>query len=158
LAPGESTELEITYQTYKYPGKFDKTVSVFAGLDGKDRTVIRLVGYVEAIPMGVIGMKPRKTNVGSLALDKENEIPVVIENTGDATLTVSQIVSTKFKQVYFDAEVEGEIVIAAGSQRTLKLIVNPTQTGRFLDTILIFSDARNDTGKGYRGLLSGEVR
>jgi hypothetical protein len=150
--------LEITYNTFKYAGKFDKSVSVFTGPEGKDQTIIRLIGFVEPIPMGVIEMEPRKTEVGVLTVDKENEVGIVIKNPGDAALAVSRIVSTKFSTVYFDAEKTGELIIAGGGRRTLNLIVKPVQTGRFLDTIIIYSDARNDMGKGYKGLLAGEVR
>jgi hypothetical protein len=157
LEPGESTELEITYRTYKYAGEFNKSVSVFTGPDGKDETVIRLVGKVAPIPMGVIRMEPRKTDVGLLSANKENEVQVVIENAGDAILTVSRIISTKNNAVYFDAEKTGPIVLGMGKKRTIKISIKPDQPGRFLDTILIYSDARNDIGKGYKGLLAGEV-
>jgi hypothetical protein len=158
LKPGESTELEITYKTYKYPGKFDKSVSVFTGPDGQDKTVIRLVGNVDPVPMGVIRIEPRKTDVGVLTANKENEVQIVIENTGDAALTVSRIVSTTSDSVYFDAEKKGAIVLAAGEKRTAKFLVQPSRPGRYLNTIFIYSDARNDIGKGYKALLSGQVK
>ena len=100
--------MEITYKTYKYAGKFDKSVSVFTGQDGKNETVIRLVGNVDPIPMGVIQMELRKTDVGVLAANEENEVWVVIKNIGDATLAVSRIVSKKYKTIYFDSEEKGE--------------------------------------------------
>lgn len=103
-------------------------------------------------------MAPRKTELGDLAANKNNEVRIVIKNIGNATLTVSRIVSQKFRTVYFDGEQQGPIVIAASQQRTVTLVINPTQPGRFLDTILIFSDARNDIGKGYKGILAGEVK
>jgi hypothetical protein len=158
LKPGESTELEITYQTYKYPGKFDKSVSVFTGPGGEEKTVIRLVGKVDPVPMGVIAMEPRKTDVGLLTANKENEVQIVIKNTGDATLTVSRIESTTNDSVYFDAEKKGPMVLAAGEKKTAKFFVSPSQPGRFLDVIFIYSDARNDIGKGYKALLSGAVK
>jgi hypothetical protein len=131
---------------------------VFSGPDGENETVIRLVGYVDPVPMGIIAMQPRKTDVGLLAAGRDNEIQVEIANTGDAPLVVSRIASTKFKVEYFNAAESGEIVIAAGRKIPVKLTVKPAEPGRFLDTILIYSDARNDIGKGYKGLLSGEAR
>jgi hypothetical protein len=108
--------------------------------------------------MGVIGVEPRKTDVGVLTANSENEVQIVIENTGDAALSVSRIESTKHDAVYFDAEKSGAIVLAAGEKHTTKFFVKPDQPGRFLDTIFIHSDARNDTGKGYKALLSGEAK
>jgi hypothetical protein len=158
LKPAESTELEITYKTYKYAGKFDKSVSVFSGPDGQEETVIRLVGNVEPMPMGVIRMEPRKTDVGLLSANEENEAQVLLENTGDAALSVSRIISTKSDFVYFDSSNEGPMVLDAGEKRTVRLSLKPDKPGRFLDTILIYSDARNDIGKGYKALLVGEAK
>lgn len=117
-----------------------------------------MVGNVDPIPMGVLRVVPRKTEVGSLSANEENEVRIVIENTGDATLHVTRILSTTRDSVYFDAEKTGEIALAAGEKQTVKFFVKPTQAGRFLDSIFIFSDARNDIGKGYKALLSGEAR
>jgi len=108
--------------------------------------------------MGVIRVEPRKSDVGLLTANSENEVQIVIENTGDADLTVSRIESTTSDSVYFDAKKTGAIVLAAGEKRTAKFFVIPNQPGRFLDTVFIHSDARNDTGKGYKALLSGEAK
>jgi hypothetical protein len=158
LNPGESTELLITYDTYKYPGKFDKTVTIFTGTDGKEETVIHILGNVDPIPMGVIVMEPRKTVVGELLANKENTVQVIIKNTGDAPLKVSRIYSSKFKKEYFNSENSGEIEIGAGKNHKIDLAVSPPAPGRFLDVIMIYSDARNDIGKGYKGLLSGTAK
>ena len=158
IEPGESSELLITYNTYKYPGKFDKTITIFTGPEGKEETVIHILGYVDPIPMGVIGMTPRKTDVGELKANEKNRVQIVIENEGDAPLTVSRIYSSKYKVEYFSAEESNGIKIEAGRKYTMDLDVTPSEPGRFLDTILIYSDARNDIGKGYKGLLSGTAK
>jgi hypothetical protein len=108
--------------------------------------------------MGIIEMEPRKAQLGVLTVDKENKVGIAIKNLGDAGLTIYRIVSSKSKTVYFDSKKAEEITIPAGGQRTIKFIIKPVEPGRFLDTILIYSDARNDIGKGYKGLLAGEVR
>lgn len=127
-------------------------------LQGTEETIIRLVGNVDPIPMGVIRMEPRKTMVGNLAANKENEIQIVIENDGDAPFTISRIVSKKLDAEYFTAEESGGIEIAPGRNYSIQLLVTPDKPGRFLDRITIYSDARNDIGKGYTGLLSGEAK
>jgi len=108
--------------------------------------------------MGVILVNPRKVDVGELAANRENEVRLVIENEGDAALILSRIVSTKFDTEYFVAGEAGGIEIAAGQKYTIKLPVKPSEPGNFLDTILIYSDARNDIGKGYKALLSGTAK
>jgi hypothetical protein len=158
LEPGEVSELLITYNTFKYPGKFDKTITVFTGPEGKEETVIHILGNVDPIPMGVIAMTPRKVIVGELNANNENRVQIVIENEGDAPLTVSRIYSSKYKVEYFTSEDSGGIKIDSGKKYTMNLDVTPSETGRFLDTILIYSDARNDIGKGYKALLSGTAK
>lgn len=158
LEPGESTEIFITYNTYKYPGKFDKTVTIFTGPDGKEETVIHILGNVDPVPMGVIAMDPRKTVVGVLDANKENSVQIKIKNEGDAPLKISRIYSSKFKKEYYNAENSGEIEIGAGDIHKMDLVVTPPAAGRFLDVVMIYSDARNDIGKGYKGLLSGTAK
>lgn len=143
----------IEYKTYKYPGKFDKSVTIFTGPDGEEETLIRLIGAVDPIPMGVLRMEPRKTEVGELALNKENEVRIILENDGDARLTVTRIVSLKSEIEYYS----GQIEIAPGESQTVAFAVRPQEPGRYLERIVIHSDARNDTGNGYSGLLSGTV-
>jgi len=123
-----------------------------------EETVIRLVGNVSPIPMGVIRMEPRKTDVGELDLNLENKVQVVIENDGDAVFTISRIVSQKFDTEYFSTGESSGIEIAPGQNTTITLLVKPEEPGRFLDRIAIYSDARNDIGKGYTGLLSGTAK
>jgi hypothetical protein len=117
-----------------------------------------LIGTVDPIPMGVLRMEPRKTDVGDLLLNKENEVRIVLANDGDAPLTVSRIVSKKSGTEYFVAGKTGGIEIAPGQTHAMKLVVQPDKPGRYLERIDIYSDARNDIGKGYSGLLSGTVK
>lgn len=158
INPGESTELQITYETFKYPGKFDKTVTIFTGPDGKEETVIHVLGNVDPIPMGVIAMEPRKTVVGELKASEGNPVQVNIKNEGDAPLKISRIYSSKFKKEYFNSEKTGKIEVGAGKIQKIDLVITPPSPGRFLDVIMIYSDARNDIGKGYKGLISGTAK
>lgn len=148
----------MTYNTLKYAGKFDKTVTIAYGPDGKEQSVLHLKGYVDPIPMGVMELVPRKTEVGEMQVNREYKAPIVLKNAGDAPLTLTKITSQKFGTVYFDGSRAGNIVIEAGKEHTLTLTLKPTETGRYLDSLLIFSDARNDVGRGYKGILSGTVQ
>ena len=148
----------INYQTFKYAGKFDKTVTIYTGPDGKDEIVIRLKGFVEPIPMGKLEMVPRKTLVGDLKIGQENEVGLVLNNIGDAPLTVTKIVSRKFKMIYFDGSKSGDLIIEAGKTRKVHFKVTPPKSGKFIDIIMIHSDARNDIGNGYKGVLVGQAK
>ena len=110
------------------------------------------------MPMGVIKMAPRKTKVGELQANQKNMVPIVLKNTGDASLKVSRIYSKKFKVDYFNCGGKNPKTISAGESLAINLPLQPKKTGRFLDIILIFSDARNDIGKGYKGVLTGKAK
>ena len=158
LEPDENAELLITYNTYKYPGKFDKTITIFTGAEGKEETVIHILGNVDPIPMGVIAMEPRKAAVGELTANSGNNVQIVLKNKGDAPFTITRIYSTKYKTEYYNAENSEGIKIPAEEEYTMDLVVTPSKPGRFLDSVKIFSDARNDDGSGYKGLLSGTAK
>lgn len=154
LAPGETATMVITYHTFKYPGKFDKTVHVFTGADGKTEDVVHILGYVDPIPMGVMEVEPRKVDVGELAAGKANTVPLKLNNAGDAPIKVSAVKSQKFGKTYW----QGEKTVPAGQSATIDLTVSPESKGRFLDIVMIFSDARNDIGKGYKTVLLGTAK
>lgn len=153
LAPGETSAMVITYHTFKFPGKFDKTVHVFSGSDGKTEDVIHILGYVNPIPMGVMEMDPRKVELGTLAAGRDNTVKLFVANTGDAPMKVSGVESQKFHKVYW----QGEEIVAPGQTATLELTISPEKAGRFLDIVMVHSDARNDIGKGYKAVLLGKA-
>lgn len=154
LAPGETATMVITYHTLKYPGKFDKTVHVFSGEGGAAEDVIHILGHVDPIPMGVMEVEPRKVDVGALAANKPGRVPLTVTNAGDAPMKVSAVKSQKFRKTYW----EGELTVAAGQSATIDLEITPAETGRYLDMVMVHSDARNDIGKGYKVVLIGSAK
>lgn len=143
--------MSIRYNTYKYPGKFDKTVHIFSG-DNED--VIHVIGNVTPIPMGKMEVTPRKTVVKGLQKGVENNVGITVKNVGDAPMIVTKIVSKKKKATYW----KGKRHIKAGSSAVITIPVTPQKSGRFMDIIMLYSDARNDIGKGYKAVLTGTVQ
>lgn len=154
LAPGDTASMVITYHTFKYPGKFDKTVHVFSGPDGKTEDVIHILGYVKPIPMGVMEVTPRKTQLGVLTSGKPNPVKVVVANAGDAAMTVTSVESRKFNTVYW----AGKLTVEPGQSASVAFAVRPDKPGLFMDIIMIHSDARNDIGDGYKAVLIGDTK
>ncbi len=108
--------------------------------------------------MGVLTVKPRKLAVGRLPLDKVTVRELVIQNTGDADLSISKVVSKKFKTVYFEAQKEGgALMVKAGGRAVVKLQLKPARAGRYLDYVMIHGEARNITEKGYKVVVVGEA-
>lgn len=143
----------ISYNTFKYPGKFNKTVTVLTGEGEEDSQVIHIVGNVDPIPMGVMEVTPRKTPVTGLAAGKATVAKITVRNAGDAPMTVSAVKSHKFNVTYW----QGDLKIAPGRSTAIEFEVKPGKAGRFMDIIMVHSDARNDIGKGYKAVLTGEV-
>lgn len=154
LAPGETATMVITYHTLKYPGKFDKTVHVFTGEGGKTEDVIHIVGYVDPIPMGVMAVEPRKVELGTLKAGRPNPVSLTVANAGDAPMTVTALKSQKFHKTYW----QGELVVPAGQSARIDFTLDGLASGRFLDMVMVHSDARNDIGKGYKAVLIGAVQ
>jgi len=144
----------ISYDTFKYPGKFDKTISVFTGIGKENSQTVHIVGYVEPIPMGVMEVTPRKTKLTGLVNGKFTSAKIMIKNAGDAPMVVTSLQSRKFKTTYW----EGKITLKAGESAAIEFAVKPKKIGRFMDIIMVHSDARNDIGKGYKAVLIGEAK
>lgn len=148
--------MEITYNTYKFPGKFEKFVTVFTNIPGKEQYRVDIHGFVKAIPMGVLEVKPRKiTLAGNLKTNVPVPFTIAITNVGDADMEVTRIVSKKKKTVFFDSAKEGKFVISPGKTADFKTEVVSDKKGRMLDYIMIHSNARNVTSKGYKVILIG---
>jgi hypothetical protein len=100
--------------------------------------------------MGVLTVNPRKISMGEAAVGVPSRLTVPLENTGNADLVVTKLVSKKFKTLYFDAENSGPIIIAPGRTTSVDCDVVVEKTGRYIDYILVHTNARNVTEKGYK--------
>ena len=146
LMPGQTAELTIVYNTYKFPGKFNKFVTVFTDIDNQKKLRIDIHGFVKAIPMGVLEVDPRKIALGEVKVGVAASGMITVKNTGDAPMKITKAVLKKAKTVCF----EGSVSIPAGKTHTISFSVTAPKTGRHIDYVLIHSDARNVTKKGYK--------
>ena len=72
----------------------------------------------------------------------------------EASMLLSLVISKKFKHVYFD----GEVAIAPEGVHTFPIQVTAEKAGRYLDFVMIHSDARNVTKKGYKVIVTAAVK
>ena len=154
INPGESAKLTINYNTFKYPGKFDKTVTVVTGNATDQSQLIHIVGDVQPMPMGEMEIVPRKIILEGLIAGKKCTAKIVLKNTGNALMTVSKIESHKFKTVYW----KGIQTIPAGKSAQINFMIAPQNKGKFMDILFVHSDARNDIGNGYKAVLIGDAQ
>ncbi len=107
--------------------------------------------------MGVLMVKPRKISLGNVKIDAMATFKLTMKNTGNADMVITKIVSKKFKSVYFDAIQSKNITIAPGESRTVEVSIKTEKVGRYLDYIMINSNARNVTEKGYKVVVVASV-
>jgi len=158
LKPGEGTALEITYDTYKFPGKFEKYVTLAWGEGGRKKTVVTLVGDVDPIPMGVLDVSPRKVSAGDMAVGQPVELSFGIKNIGDAAMKVDKVAAQKSGAVIFDAAKDGPMTLAPGQERRVTFSVTAAAPGSYVEYVLVHSDARNVTDKGYKVVIVGTAK
>ena len=157
MNPGEKTLLTITYNTFKFPGAFAKTVTVTTVEPEKRDFVISLRGVVEEAPMGKIEVAPRKADLGKLQVGEIARQTYTIRNVGTAPLRVQHIYSKKSRAVLFDEKENGPLVISPGKDYSFHLEVLAEEPGQLIDLIFIRCDARNSSEKGYKVVAVAEV-
>jgi predicted component of type VI protein secretion system len=100
--------------------------------------------------MGVLEVKPRKVSAGDIKLGTPAPLQINVENTGDADMAITKIVSKKHGTVYFDAVAKSKIILRPGEVRAIPIEIIVEKQGRYLDYVMVHSDARNVTTKGYK--------
>lgn len=158
LRPGEKTSLEIVYNTYKFPGTFKKYVTLAWGEGGREQTVITMTGDVSPLPMGVLAAEPRKIEAGAMVVGQAVNLTLRLKNVGDAALQVDKVAAQKSGAVYFDAATSGALRLAPGEEKDLPLTVTASAPGNYLEYLMVFSDARNVTDKGYKVVVVGAAK
>lgn len=159
LKSGEKTSLEIVYNTFKFPGKFEKYVTLTWGEGTSGQTVITMVGDVSPIPMGVLEVDPRKVEAGDMAVGKPTALTIRLRNTGDAAMKIEKVAAQKSGSVFFDAAKSGgAITLNPGEEKTVAVSVTASTSGNFVEYLMVFSDARNVTDKGYKVVVVGTAK
>ncbi len=145
------------YNTYKFPGKFEKFVTVFTDAPDQHEARIDIVGYVQAIPMGVVEVKPRKFSAGDVVVGQKAERHIVVKNVGDKEFEVTKVFSKKHHTIYFDATVDQKVVIHPGQSKSFPITITAIKAGRYLDYVMIYANARNVTAKGYKVVVVAQA-
>ena len=146
------------YNTYKFPGKFEKSVTVFWGDEGKENSVITLRGSVDPIPMGVLEVEPRKVTAGEMVAGKPVPLEISIKNIGDADMVVKKVSLQKATSVFIDEVKTGLMTIKPGEAKSVSITVTANSPGNFIEYVLIQSDARNVTDAGYKVVVVGTAK
>lgn len=130
-------------------------MTVFTDREERKQHVIEIIGYVDPIPMGVLEVRPRKVSAGEIRVDRPAQLVIPMKNTGDADMIVTRVVSKKHGTVYFDATTGGDMSLRPGETREVPIQIVAAKPGRYLDYVMIHSNARNVTARGYKVVVLG---
>ena len=108
--------------------------------------------------MGVMKVDKRKIVIESARALATQAIEIPIRNTGDADLAITKVISKKRGTLYYDQKKDGPFIIKADKTRALPLSITLPEKGRYMDSVMIHSDARNVTAKGYKLIFKADVK
>ncbi|MDH3387882.1 MAG: choice-of-anchor D domain-containing protein, partial [Gammaproteobacteria bacterium] len=141
-AGGAAQNVQINFSPAA-PGVFNGTVTINSNADNIDPVVIAVTGRgVEPqVNVPTIDVGPDPLDFGDVLVGSSANLPLTVENTGDATLSVSNIASSGapfsvFPPVSFD-------IADGGSPRNVDIDFSPAAEGIFNGTITINSNADN---------------
>ena len=151
LAPGEQTELKVSYDTADRPGPFEKKVILTTNISGEEPIeIFTIKGMVNEAPSAKIAAAPRRiTLTGDERRDGKKQA-LEIKNEGSIPLIITGIRSRDGRNVYFDGTVQGAITIESDKTKTVEIQLGGNGVGsEEREYISIECNARNAGDSGY---------
>ena len=151
LAPGEQTELKVSYDTADRPGPFEKKVILTTNISSDETIeIFTIKGVVNEAPSAKIAATPRRiTLTGDERRDGKKQ-DVEIKNEGSMPLVITGIRSRDGRNVYFDGTVHGAITIEPDQTKTVEIKLGGNDGGsEEREYISIECNARNAGDSGY---------
>ena len=151
LAPGEQTELKVSYDTAGRPGPFEKKVILTTNISGEEPIeIFAIIGMVNEAPSAKIAAAPRRITLEENERRDGKKQALEIKNEGSIPLVITGIRSRDSRNVYFDGTVHGAITIEPDQTKTLEIQLggnNGDSSER--EYISIECNARNAGDSGY---------
>ena len=145
LAPGEKTELKVSYLTQGRPGPFDKKVIFSTNIPGEEKIeIFSLEGDVREAPGAKIAVTPRRVTIEDAELDTGKKQSFSVKNEGSLPLVITSMRSKDGKNVYYDGTRSGGITVEPGKDLDIELqLKGKADVGAGNELILIESNAIN---------------
>jgi len=149
LAPGESTNLNVTFNSEGRMGKQKKLIRIDCNDPEKPEVVLTITGNVILTDDGkssypVISFSETEHNFGKVVQGKVVEYTFQLENTGDALLKISDIKTS----CGCTAALVSSKILEPGDKGTLKVELDTShRKGKMSRTISISSNDPNDPVK-----------
>ena len=151
LAPGEQTELKVSYDTAGRPGPFEKKVILTTNISGEEPIeIFTIKGTVNEAPSAKIAAAPRRITLTENERRDGKKQALDIKNEGSIPLVITGIRSRDGRNVYFDGAGQGAITIEPDQSATVEIQLGGS--GAALaerEYISIECNARNAGDAGY---------
>lgn len=144
LAPGDTLEVMVSFT----PVAGGIATGLFqAASNANNEPVVErsLRGTGTAIPVPVVTVTPRQISFGQVNVGEQATAEVQIENTGDADLTVANVLTAEGAASGFGVTggPDGPTVLTPGEALSVTAVFAPVAPGLVTGTVRVFSDASN---------------
>lgn len=144
LAPADTLDVSVTF-TPAAAGVVTGLLQVVSNAANEPVLERPLSGTGTAIPVAVVTVTPAQVNFGNVALGTQATAAVQIANTGDADLTVEEVLIAEGSVSGFSVTgvPEGPTVLAPGQVLSVSAVFTPLASGAVTGTLSVLSDASN---------------
>ncbi len=121
LLPGETTQLEVTFNPRGYEGEVTQSVYIYSNDPENDRKRIAIKANIEHLPAPKIVLSDNRWNLGLLSNGDISSFLVTLSNQGDLILEIENVVLPN--EVHYEQEIpEFPIEIAPDEEREFNFI------------------------------------
>ncbi|WP_089717933.1 choice-of-anchor D domain-containing protein [Candidatus Entotheonella palauensis] len=144
VEPGDDLTVALTFAP-AVEGDVSGIVEILSNADNEPVVERSLMGTGTPIPMPGVTVSPDQVNFGPVDVGDQVTAEIDIENTGDADLTVEEVLIAEGADSGFGVtDVPGEpTVLAPGEVLTVTAVFAPAAPGPVTGTLSVISDAAN---------------
>ena len=144
MEPGDELAVAVTF-TPVVEGEVNGSVEILSNADASPQVIVNLSGSGSNVPLPVVTVTPDQVNLGNVDVGTEVTAAVEIENTGDADLTVEDVLIAAGADLGFGVTgvPDGPTVLAPSEVLTVTVGLAPVASGPVLGMLSVLSDASN---------------
>ncbi len=144
VASGDEFDVTVTF-TPAAEGEVNGAVVILSDAEVNPQVTVNLSGSGSNVPMPTITVTPGQVDLGDVDVGSEDTAEVQIENTGDADLTVEDILIAEGAAAGFSVTgvPADPLVLAPGEVLSVNVVFVPDTAGPATGLLSVLSDAAN---------------
>jgi hypothetical protein len=139
LAPNETGEVKVTFDSRNRLGNFQKNVRIFTNDPQQSSSSVLIRGTVQRGPAPVLVVPSRKLDFGVISLNCPFDFDLEVQNGGTETLTVRSIRNLRGEIVW-----NSEVTVPPQGKETLRLTYHPAMPGIINESLTVLSNDPNN--------------